>query len=274
MSNWFKLTVRQAHHFQIPWEIAAAPENLFYSTSLLDNLYDADPWLLLAFRRRPERPFVTTFQPCTVKRAFIHEVDGFNPLQEPAGGALLLSRQELSGLVRLLTRTAQEMSPRRPQTSATFELLDTDAWASFHVTPPPALAARQLVFLQIADPLADLREETAVSLIILTLPPVGVIHRGYHRPAPPRFELKLRQFPLTALQDPAFSPLQDAVSRIDLDRSGLFDLAMLLASQQAEFERNSFWATPGAAAADPIDNIFANPAAYPDQSAAAYCLQW
>lgn len=241
MNIWFKLSPRQAHHFQVPWSVANSSNYHFYSTTSLDNLYDADPWILLSFQQQSKRESVITFRPSIVRRQYINEFDAYNPLAMAPGDSLTVTRQELSGLTELLTSYAQHMTPRRQEGSATFERVAVEEWPHFHIYPDPITTVRQRVYLQVIDPLADLRQETAVSLLIVTLPPINAIYRGYRRQSAPRFQITLCQFPLYQLHDPDFSPLVQGKEQLDLDRTGFYDLALLFESLLTELEQASRW---------------------------------
>jgi len=238
MNIWFKLSPEQAQDYQVPDTVAQEPANSFYSTTPLKNLYHDGPWLLLSFQAVHDLPAVVTFQPCAVEFSFINEFDSFNPLAAAEGGKLLLNREEVDGLTELLDSYAVQMPNGTFRTFDTFEKIDQSQWENFHIYANPTLAARQQVFLQVHDPAADARKESLVSLIVITTPPVGTISRGFRRQTNLQYTIAFRQFSLSQLSDPLFSPLEEAVSRIELDRYGLIELAMLL--QKVVEDTNQF----------------------------------
>jgi hypothetical protein len=227
MNIWFKLSPDDAADFQVPHNVASQNHTRFYSTAKLRNLYHDGPWLLLSFESNHLRPEVAKFQSCTVEFKYINEFDVYNPLSEASGGKLILNRSEMSGLIELLTTYAQQLPSSFGLLRNTFEPIDKSQWDNFHIQPDQALASRQRVFLQVCDPLLDLRDDSLVTLVIVTMPPKGTIFRGHPRISTTQFEIAFRQFPLKRLNDPAFSPLNQAISCIDLDRNGFLDLAML-----------------------------------------------
>lgn len=228
MNIWFKLSPDQVQDYQVPDPIANAPTNSFYSTTPLSNLYHDGPWLLLSFQAMAKRPFVVTFQPCAVEFSFINEFKAFNPLSTAAGGKITLIREEMNGLVELLNSYAAQMPTGKPRAFNTFEQIEPAQWENFHIYTNLHLTARQRVYLQVHDPAADLRDESLVSMIVVTIPPVGATTRGFRRHEVTQYTIAFRQFSLSQLSDPKFSPLEQAVSRIELDRYGLIELALLL----------------------------------------------
>ena len=228
MNIWFKLSPDEANDFQVPWNVAKNHQNRFYSTSKLKNLYHDGPWLLLSFEGNRARPEVAKFQSCTVEFKYINEFDSYNPLSEESGGKLILNRNEMSGLTELLTAYADQLPATFGLAHNTFEPVEQRQWQKYHIYCDPAIASRQRVFLQVCDPLLTLREETLMTLMIVTLPTKGKIFRGHRRTTTMQYEIAFRQFSLEALNDPNFSPMDQAVSAIDLDKNGFLDLAMLL----------------------------------------------
>jgi len=225
---WFKLSPDQTTDFQVPWKVASAPESSFYSTMPLTNLYHSGPWLLLSLQSVVERPSVVTFQPCTVKLSYINEFESFNPLNAVQGGQLNLNSDEINGLVELLVNYADQMPNGHVRPQYTFEEIKPEQWENFHLYEDPAISARQRVFLQVHDLAADLRDDPLVSMVIIKTAPNEA---GAHRFGDTNnisYSVAFRQFSLAQLGDPQFSPLNQAVSRIDLDKYGLVELAMLL----------------------------------------------
>ncbi|KAA3659251.1 MAG: hypothetical protein DWQ04_22920 [Chloroflexi bacterium] len=229
MNIWFKLSPDQTTDFQVPWSIASAPESSFYSTMPLKNLYHSGPWLLLSLQSFVERPSIVTFQPCTVKLSYINEFDSFNPLHTVQGGQLNLNGAEISGLVELLVNYADQMPNGHVRPQYTFEEIKPDQWDNFHLYEDPATSARQRVFLQVHDLAADLRQEPLVSLIVIKTAPFNeASSQRLGCTNSVTYSVAFRQFSIAHLSDPQFSPLNQAVSRIDLDKYGLVELAMLL----------------------------------------------
>ncbi len=228
MNIWFKLSPDETSDFQVPWEIASAPESSFYSTMPLVNLYHSGPWLLVSLQRVVERPFIVTFQPCTVKLDYINEFESFNPLHTVQGGQVSLNRAEINGLIELLVSYADQMPNGHVRSLQTFEEIKPEQWDNFHLYEDPAISARQHVFLQVHDPVADLRDEPMVSMVVVKTTPVKTSAQEYCGPYHASYNVTFRQFSLAQLGDPQFSPLSQAVNRIDLDKYGLVELAMLL----------------------------------------------
>ncbi|MCP5095776.1 MAG: hypothetical protein GY943_09505 [Chloroflexi bacterium] len=266
MNIWFKLSPDEATDFQVPWNIAKKDQNRFYSTSKLTNLYHDGPWLLLSFEGNQARPEVAKFQSCTVEFKFINEFESFNPLSEESGGKLLLNRHEIGGLVELLTAYADQLPAGYGLLRNTFEPIDQKQWQNFHIYLDQATASRQRVFLQACDPLIDLRDDSIVTMMIVTLPPKGKVFRGHQRISTTQYEITFRQFSLKALNDPNFSPMNQGVSSIDLDRNGFLDLAMLLeelVEDSDEFPFGRSWES---------ERPFVAPALNNTKMVPAYCL--
>ena len=228
MNIWFKLSPDQTTDFQVPWEIASAPESSFYSTMPLKNLYHSGPWLLLSLQSVGERPFIVTFQPCTVKLSYINEFESYNPLHTVQGGQLNLNREEINGLIELLVTYADQMPNGHVRPQHTFEEIKPEQWDNFHLYGDPAISARQRVFLQVHDLAADLHDEPMVSMVVIKTAPMATGAQGFRTKNHASFSVAFRQFSLAQIGDPQFSPLNQAVSRIDLDKYGLVELAMLL----------------------------------------------
>jgi hypothetical protein len=223
MNIWFKLSSNQATDFQVPHAISTAPEASFYSTMPLSNLYHSGPWLLLSFQRVQERPFIATFQPSTIELSHINEFESFNPLSTAQCGKLELNRREIDGLVELLVNYADQMPNGHVRPHATFEEIEPEQWENFRIFAHPAQSVRQRMFLQVQDPASDMRDESIVSLVVVSNHPDFVT-----QPSGKQYQIAFRQFNVSQLSDPLFSPLHQAASRIDLDKYGMVELAMLL----------------------------------------------
>ena len=224
MNIWFKLSPDQASDFQVPHHVASAPSRDFYSTLPLSNLYHGGPWLLLSFQHVQERPFLVTFQPCTVELSFINEFESFNPLSNTQSGHLRLDKNEIQGLIELLVNYADQMPNGHVPPHHTFEEIAPEHWHNFHIYNTQAQTGRQRVFLQITDPTSDMHDDSIVSIMIVS---ENNTRQNFNHSGP-SIQIAFRQFSIEQLSDPLFSPMDQAVSQIVLDKYGLVELAMLL----------------------------------------------
>jgi hypothetical protein len=223
MSTWIQLSTDKVHTFyRVPIEVAAADDNTFFG--LEHHPLDLDgPWPLLAFLQDSAHPGVVMFHIFSIPPEAL-EFEGFNPLAD-RGGYLSLERQELVDLVSLLRACAQRLPPAHKSDQKMFRRIEASELADLHLHPEWFPNTKRYHYYQVYDPLAETRENSTATILILSTGHTG----------PPQalsnLYFKIASFPLQALQNPSFTPLDHSLARIHLDRSGIQELASLLQAQ-------------------------------------------
>lgn len=223
MTTWIQLTKDKSHSFyRVPIELAEADDNNFFGTE--HHPLDIDgPWLFLAFLRNRDQPRVFTFQIYTIEAEAL-EFEGFNPLAETCG-ALSLNRQALADLASLLLMYAQRLPPVNNISQKMFEQIEDSRQTDLHLHPEWFPNSRDYCYYQTYDPLGESRADSIATILVLST--------GQCSQPPSRLYFKIAQFSLDALQDPSFDPLDYSLPRINLDRSGMQELAGILEVQLA-----------------------------------------
>ena len=223
MAVWHKLSPKEAHiRYKVPLDIAMAEGNDFFDKVLQpynEPAYDG-PWSLLVFLRNQEYPNVVTFQICHIEPEAL-EFEAFNPLTDEAN-FLYLSKQELVALVYLLWKYVDTIQPRHPSRPNMFKQLGYSQLVELRFQGECFSDSRQGFYSQVYDPLDDKEKDSIVTILTFST--------GRSQPASHLF-FSIAQFPLQSLQDPSFNPGEKSLARINLNKSGLEELASLLQAQ-------------------------------------------
>ncbi len=220
MTTWSQLSVDTAHGlYGVPFDVASMGNNSFWGTEPfpMTDKFDIDgPWPFLALLRNQDRPDVVTFQVCTLQPEDI-EFEGFNPLMSKGEG-LTLGKQAWADLVHLLLSYAEQSMPKCKNHRKNFSEIGGKQVIDFHLHPEWFSNPQRHYYQQSWDPLAEIRNEEIVTILILAIGPSQQ----------PLSSLEIAQFPLRALQDPTFTPLDHAIGKVDLDTCGIQELAAIL----------------------------------------------
>lgn len=231
MNIWVRLSPDQTHDFQVPWDIANQPQNQFYSTATLNNLYFDGPWLLLSIRPVSEMAHVVSFQPCIVEFHYINEFDAYNPLHHACGQSLSLSRRERLGLAELLGEYGAQMMTAEQRPFAPFTPLHVDQWSAFHL-PTSGQWHKRTVYIQTTDPIGDQRPFPMTTLLVVTK--AAATNGRFAATSALQTHLQLCQFPTHALQQPQYNPLTTAQGKVELDAAGMRALSQIIAQSAIE----------------------------------------
>lgn len=220
MRTWIQLTAEKAHTlYRVPTKIAAADNNAFFG--LVHHSLDLDgPWPLVAFLQDDAYSGVIAFHIFSVLPEAL-EFEGFNPLTEK-GGYLSLKRQEVAGLIDLLRLYAQRLPSMRKIEQKMFGKIEDSELADFHLHPEWSPNTKRDHYYQVYDPLVELRKNSTATILIFSTGHTGPSE------APSNLFFQIGRFPKQALQDASFTPLDHSLARINLDRSGMQELASLL----------------------------------------------
>ncbi|MBD2001772.1 MULTISPECIES: hypothetical protein [Cyanophyceae] len=223
MTVWHKLSAEEAHiRYKVPLDIAMVEENDFFDKVLQpwnEVAYDG-PWSLLVFLRNQEYPNVITFQICHIEPEAL-EFEAFNPLTDEAN-FLYLGKQQLVALVDLLLKYVDTIQPRHPSRPNMFKQLGYSNLVELRFQGEWFSDSRQEFYYQVDDPLAHKEKDSVVTILTFST--------GRSQPASHLF-FSITQFPLQSLQDPSFNPRDKSLARINLNKSGLEELASLLQAQ-------------------------------------------
>jgi len=220
MKIWIKPSPKLAHNFyRIPSEIAMGDDNIFYGME--HHPYDLDgPWPLLAFLQNKEYPNVATFHIYNVHPSDL-EFESFNPLVRRVRGYLTLKHQALTGLIDILREYSQRLSSTPNKRQKMFRSIQGTELADLHLHPEWFPKSKKNHYYQIYDPLVKKEKYTIATILILSI----------DRTVPSVLFFKIVSFPLGKLQNPSFTPLDDSLARINLDRNGMEELITLLQMQ-------------------------------------------
>ena len=224
MTTWIELPKDKVHSFyRVPLELAIRDENSFFA--IAHHAQDADgPWPFLAFLKSETQPGVVTLHVFTIEAEAL-ESDAFNPLAETCG-YLSLTKPQLLDLVRLLLSNAEKLMPLRTKREAMFRPIETLRLRDFHLRPPAMPNSRECFYYQTYDPSDRPADETTATLLHLS--------SGQSDRSPDKLYIKIAQFPVSALNEPSFDPLDHSLAKIHLDRSGMRELAGLLELKHKE----------------------------------------
>ncbi len=205
--TWIQLTSKQAQSlYGIPTEAANATENTFFGTPInLPYDYDVDR-SLLAFLRNKELPDIATVYIKTIHpESWENNKEMLpNPLLTTLGGYLNLDKEALTNLIAIISAYQAQLS-YTSSNRQTFKNIK---------------GSNLTEYFQAYDPLTDTSADSIITILNLSRT-VGFS----------TVFLKIMQFSLQELQDPKFQPLDRGQSRVNLDRSGFQELAILLQKQ-------------------------------------------
>jgi len=209
--------------YRVPLELAIRDENSFFATA--HHAQDTDgPWPFLAFLKSETQPEAVTLHIFTIEAEAL-ESDAFNPLAE-TGGYLTLTKPQLLDLVHLLFSNAEKLMPLRTKREAMFRPIETLRLRDFHLRSPAMPNSQECFYYQIHHPSDRLAGETTATLLHLS--------SGQSDRSPDKLYIKIAHFPVRALNEPSFNPLDHSLAKIHLDRSGMLELAGLLESKHKE----------------------------------------
>ena len=225
MTSWIPLPKETAHSFyRVPLELASAEENSFFGFE--HHPLDTDgPWPFLAFLKSENQPGVLTLQIFTIEAEAL-ESKNFNPLTEICG-YLSLNRRQLLDLVRLLRSYAERLPPPRAESQEMFKPIEKVRLKAFRLRSPLLPDSRDYFYYQTYDPAHEPTRESIATLLIFSA-------GQSPRPPPLALYFKIARFPLKALEEASFNPLDHSLPRIHLNRSGMEELARLLEDRQKE----------------------------------------
>jgi hypothetical protein len=221
MPAWIQLTSEKLRSFyRVPVTAIATDNNAFYGAE--HHPRDADgPWPLLAFLQAKGQPAVITFQIYTIEAEELAS-ETFNPLAQPRG-YLSLDRKELIELVGLLLSRAAMLAPGPKEVPQMFRQIEDFRLGDFGLHPEWFPDSKEQYYYQIYDPLegSDIKSDHTVL----------IFSAGQSSQFSSRLYFKVAHFSQQALVKASFDILDDSLPMINLDRSGMEELARLLERQ-------------------------------------------
>ena len=223
MPAWIQLSREKTHSFyRVPLALTETDHNVFYGAE--HHPRDADgPWPLLAFLQERNRSDVVTFQLYTIEAEEL-AVEAFNPLAQ-SRGYLSLDREALTELIKLLLSYVPKLTPGPGQVREMFRQIDDPKLPDFGLHPEWFPDSQDQYYQQLYDPLAESSVKSTQTILIFST--------GQPSQSSSRLYFKVAHFSQQALLDPSFEILDDSFPRINLDRSGVKELARLLEAQLA-----------------------------------------
>jgi hypothetical protein len=226
--TWTQITSEQAlSMYGIPAEVANVADNSFYGVSIdlpygYDNLRP-----FLAFLRSKERPDVVTLYIKTIHPESWEGDDGIltNSLSLTIGGHLTLDKDDLTGLIAILSSYQKQLPQKSNEHEVVFQKMENLHLKDYHLHPEWFPNTKQEYYLQIHDPVTKADTNHIVTILNFSKT------EGF-----PKIHLSIRQFPEQELRNPNFNPLDSGQSRVNLDRTGMEELVTLLQKQQSDFK--------------------------------------
>lgn len=224
MKPWEQLSADQVHAlYKIPQIISYADDNVFYSNGRMPGgPYDDGPWPLIAFLRNSGDQRHVTVQVCTVHFEFLNGPGDSNPLSETFSGYLTVNKKELIHFNQLLRGLSLAWPSTGKMDDKCFTIIEESEFDYYHLRPKnhpksDRLQYKQKSFFE--------RGDERMCIITISCGPVfgPYVKLGEHL----RFTFEFRQFYKSKLEDPSFTPLDHDLSKIDLDRQGLQELAAI-----------------------------------------------
>ncbi len=221
MPAWIQLSREKTHSFyRVPLALAETDLNVFYGAA--HHPRDTDgPWPLLAFLQARDRSDVTTFRLYTLEAEEL-AVEAFNPLAQPRG-YLSLDREALRDLATLLLSCVTKLAPGRRETRQMFRQIDDSRLPDFRLHAEWFPGSQDRYYEQVYDPLDESSAKSSHTILIFST--------GQPCQSSDRLYFKVAHFSQDALLDPSFETLDDSFPTVNLDRSGLEQLAHLLEGQ-------------------------------------------
>jgi hypothetical protein len=221
MGIWTKLTVKQAQGlYGVPEEIAAAGENLLWGRLPEGRFFGMDEERpFFALLKNNERKEVVTFRFQTIEpETWEFEGELPNPFLVP-NGHLLLDIASWEETMGILIASQEQWPALLGQGQRMFRQLDESELASINLRPE-WFSPQKRLYLQMRDPVADLREAPVTTILICSVVRL-------------QLWLEICQFPTQALQDATYMPLYHGMPKIELDRGGMQEFIGLLREQLA-----------------------------------------
>ncbi|MCP5094761.1 MAG: hypothetical protein GY943_04335 [Chloroflexi bacterium] len=232
MKSWKQLSAEQAHIlYQVSKNVAYTVENVFYSDgSMPGDPYDDGPWSLIAFLDGENLKYKITVQVCAIEEDFLHFND-FDPLTEPFCGYIYLNKSYLTGFSRLLVEQSERIINKEQGNRNNFEPIDLSQYDDYHLRPKNHPKTFQFHWR-----LHDSDDNSIIRLVTIS---AGKVRGSYVNPNDQlRFLLEFREFPEFKLNDVQFTPLDEALSRITLNRNELVRLASIIEQTIDYYEDN------------------------------------
>lgn len=226
MTTWIQLSPDKVHsQYRVPLDIATSEENTFFGTQCQpgNNPYDDGPWSLVAFLGNQEQPNVVTFQISHIDFEDL-EFEDFNPLTDYAGH-LNLEKQELIDLINLLISYAKTIKPTQVKTTKMFVPLDYLKLVDFRFDTFLFPKMKQKFYYQVYEPRLKAEDDSTATIVSLSTGPEQPSHTY----------LKVSHFLLKSLGEPSFNPADYSIGKINLDRSGMEELASILQTHLINF---------------------------------------
>jgi hypothetical protein len=221
MSAWIQLSKEKLRSFyHVPEAAMATDDSVFYGTE--HHPRDADgPWPLLAFLQAKDQPPVNTFQIYTIEAEEL-SIEAFNPLAQPRG-YLSLDQKELTDLVGLLLARAPMLTPAPQAVGRMFRQIEDFRLRDFGLHPEWFPASKEQYYYQIYDPLEASSIKSHHTVLIFSAGPSSQASLPLY--------FKIAHFSQQALVKAPLDILDHALPTINLDRSGMEELARLLETQ-------------------------------------------
>jgi len=214
MSSWTQLSSSVANQvYYVPLAITQNNNNHFFAPSVKSHEFD-EQFPFVAFLQDRSRLDVLIFSICTVNET-LEGFEGFNPLHTKLGGYLNLDEQQAFDLAELLINESNHLY-LTDSSSKSFEKLDMSIARRLNLYTERSKQAIDLYYQKDKTWLSN--EESLYTLIL------------FSKSSYTKFRLQIMQFPLSALNNPRFTPYNQSEARITLDKSGVLELANLIKS--------------------------------------------
>jgi hypothetical protein len=221
---WKQITRKQAHTlYGIPADIANLAENIFFGTPIeLPYNYD-EPRPLVAFLHNREQSDVVTMYIKTIHPESLENDNGIlsNVLWLPIGGYLNLDEESLVGLVEILFTYKTQFMTEPVEERRFLQNVDSTEFTKYHLHPEWFPNSKQEYYIQAYDPLTTPAIPQTITLLNFSRT-IGFAS----------IHFAITQFQTHDLQNPNFSPFEHGFSRINLNTTGIKELAMLLQKQK------------------------------------------
>ena len=169
---------------------------------------------LLAFLLNDNQPHIVTLYLATLYPELLED-ERFNPLQDTTG-YISLQQDTFPDFLQILETQSSLLEGASSEVQRMFARLEDERVMHFRLHPEWFPRTRHQYYYQVHDPLTQ-----PVVSDFMTILTCGV---DYSVPYA-NLSVRVARFPLDALNDPAFNPLDHAIGQINLDQHGLNELA-------------------------------------------------